>query len=236
MNKLTNASRGNASTIVDESWKGTYKLGGVCLFLTWVFFIIGFVLTIAQGPPPVAIEEILSSIGRQKLLYQTTNWVFVLSDLVPIPAMLALYLALKEIKRTHALVATAIGLLGVSMAIILRLGVHTMGILGAGYLAASSEAQRAGYVFAAELINGATDPGLYLANRLLFGWTLIISIAMLEGVFGKGAAYLGIVTGIIGIAAMIGVFVPALAMIGLFGSIGWIIWWPMIGFKLYKLG
>ena len=231
--KANDTSRENGSTIVDESWKGTYKVGGVCLFLTWIFFIIGFVLTITQGPPAVAIEEILDSIGRQKTLYQATNWVFVLSDLAPIPAMLALYLALKEIRRTHALMATAIGLLGVSMAIILRMGVHTMGILGAGYLAASSEAEQVLNVLAAELINGATFAGLSFANALIFGWALIISIAMLKGVFGKGAAYLGIVTGIIGLIANI---VPPLGMIGLIASIGWLIWWPIVGFKLYKLG
>ena len=211
-------------------------MGGVCLVLTWILFIIGFVLTIAQGSPPGTIEETLNSIAGQKMLYQAANWVFVLSDLFPIPAMLALYLALKEIKRTHALMATAIGLLGVTLAIGLRMGVHTLSTLGPRYVAASSEAQRVVYVLAAELINGATDPGLMFANRLLFGWTLIISIAMLSGVFGKGAAYLGIVTGIIGIAAIIGSFVPTLAIVGLFGSIGWIIWFPMIGFRLYKLG
>jgi hypothetical protein len=86
------------------------------------------------------------------------------------------------------------------------------------------------------LFTGATDPGLIFANRLLFGWTLIISIAMLAGVFGKGAAYLGIVTGIIGIAAIIGSLVPALSIVGLLGSLGWIIWFPVIGFRLYKLG
>ena len=186
--KATDISRENGSTIVDASWKGTYKVGGVCLFLTWIFFIIGFVLTIVQGPPAVAIEEILDSIGRQKTLYQATNWVFVLSDLAPIPAVLALYHALKEIRRTHALMATAIGLLGVSMAIILRMGVHTMGSLGAGYLAASSEAVQVMNVLAAELINGATYAGLSFANALIFGWALIIGIAMLKGIFGKGVA------------------------------------------------
>ena len=88
-------------------------------------------------------------------------------------------------------------------------------------------------VLAAELINGATFAGLSFANALIFGWALIISIAMLKGVFGKGAAYLGIVTGIIGLIANI---VPPLGMIGILASIGWIIWWPMVGFKLYKLG
>jgi hypothetical protein len=229
--------RKKMSKIVDDSWKGTYKAGGVCLVLTGIFFILGFALTIAQGPPPGTIEETLNSIARQKLLYQAANGAFVLSDLLPIPAMLALYLALKEVKKTHALMATTMGVFGVALAIGLRTGVHAMATLGSGYVAAASEAQRAAYVAAAELVTGATDPGLTLANVLIYGFTLIIGIAMRASVFGKGAAYLGIVTGGLGIVGLVGgILVPALSMVTLLAAIGWAVWFFIVGFKLYKLG
>jgi hypothetical protein len=95
-----------------------------------------------------------------------------------------------------------------------------MGTLGSGYVAAASEAQRAADVAAAELGTGATDAGLTLANVLIYGFTLLISIAMRTGVFGKGAAYL----------------VPALSMLTLLAAIGWAVWFFVVGFRLYRLG
>jgi hypothetical protein len=151
--------------------------------------------------------------------------------------MLALYLALKKAKKTHALMATIMGMLGVALAIGLRTGVHAMGTLGSGYVAAASEAQRAADVAAAELGTGATDPGLTLANVLIYGFTLLISIAMRTGVFGKGAAYLGIVTGGLGIVGLVGgILVPALSMLTLLAAIGWAVWFFVVGFRLYRLG
>lgn len=232
-----NPSGENVSMIVDKSWKGTYKVGGVCLILTGIFFAIGFILTIAQGGSPGTVEETLTNLARQTQLYQAANGAFILSDVFPIPAMLALYLALKGVKRTHALIATAMGLLGVTLAIVLRIGLHGMGTLASGYMAATNEAQRASYEVVAEFVTGATDSGLLLANLLIYGFTLTIGIAMLAGVFRKGIAYLAIVTGILGILGLVGgVLVPALTIVSLIAALGWLIWFFIAGFSLARLG
>ena len=237
MSNLTKPSRADVPTHVDKSWGGVCQVGGVCLVLTGIFFLLGFALTIAQGQPPGTIEETLTKIAGQKRLYQAANGAFVLSDLLPIPAMLALYLVLKESRRTHALIATAMGVLGVALAIGLRAGVHAMGALGSGYVAAGGEAQRAAYVAAAELVTGATDPGLTLANVLIYGFTLLISIAMRGSIFGKWPAYLGIVTGGLGLLGLVGgLLVPALSAVTLLAALGWAVWFFVVGFKLYRLG
>lgn len=237
MSNVTNITKESKSTFEERNWKGAYKVGGVCFVLTGIFFILGFALTIAQGQPPSTIEETLTNIAGQKQLYQATNGAFVLSDLLAIPGMLALYLALKESKRTYALLATAMGVLGAALAIGLRTGVHAMATLGSGYVATASEAQRAAYMATAELITGATDPGLILANVLLYGFTLTIGIAMRASVFGKGAAYLGIVTGGLGIIGLVGgILVPALSMVTLLAALGWAVWFFIVGFRLYKIG
>jgi len=64
--------------IVDDSWKGAYKFGDVCLVLKGIFFILGFLLTIIQGQPLGTIEKTLTNIAGQKLLYQAANGAFVL--------------------------------------------------------------------------------------------------------------------------------------------------------------
>ena len=120
--------------------------------------------------------------------------------------MLALYLALKGVKRTHVLISTPIGVFGIIWAVTLR------------------------------IMSQTNNPGLKIANLLLFIYTLIIGIAMLAGTFSRRSAYLAIITGIIGIVGLVGGFLmPGLEILELVAGILWSIWFIVVGFRLYKL-
>jgi hypothetical protein len=61
-----------------------------------------------------------------------------------------------------------------------------------------------------------------------------VSLVMLKGVFPKGVAYLGIVTGALGIVseALRPILGPGYIVYGLLLPI----WFLMVGWKLYRLG
>jgi len=61
-------------------------------------------------------------------------------------------------------------------------------------------------------------------------------MVMLKGVFGKRTAYVGIVTGIVGIVAGFYVFVPALVLFTLLSLLTLGAWCLMAGRRLYQLG
>ena len=64
----------------------------------------------------------------------------------------------------------------------------------------------------------------------------IIGLVMLKGTFSKVTAYLGIVTGILGIISVLGpFFFTGLGMIVIITSILTTIWVLFVGFKLLKL-
>jgi hypothetical protein len=72
------------------------------------------------------------------------------------------------------------------------------------YAATSNEAQRAGYVAAADygsaMLTSAVEI-VYSIVTLSFG-ILVIGFVMLRGVFSKVTAYLGLITGILGIGSL----------------------------------
>jgi hypothetical protein len=60
---------------------------------------------------------------------------------------------------------------------------------------------------------------------------------MLKGIFSKTTAYLGLVTGSLGIAAVAGpVFVSALSVTIIFASVMTTVWVLFVGYGLYRLG
>jgi hypothetical protein len=105
--------------------------------------------------------------------------------------------------------------------------------------AAANDAQRAAVVAAAHY------PSLMLESSLLGVYIILVpglgilltGLVMLRGIFSKSTAYLGIVTGILGIISVIGpVFVSALGVTVIFASALTTLWVLSAGYRLYRLG
>jgi hypothetical protein len=99
--------------------------------------------------------------------------------------------------------------------------------------AATSEAQRISLASAAEALVAVSNT-VNAAGILTALGILVISVPMLKGLFSRGAAYLGIATGALGIVSetfrdvigagyyIYGLLLPA--------------WFIAVGWKLYRLG
>lgn len=59
---------------------------------------------------------------------------------------------------------------------------------------------------------------------------------MSNGVFSKGVAYLGIVTGVVVLGALIPVYALGMVIFATIALILLAIWLVVVGYKLYKLG
>jgi hypothetical protein len=116
---------------------------------------------------------------------------------------------------------------------------ETLITLSGQYAAAANDAQKAAAVRA------AIYPSAVLESRLLFvynSFTLAVGIlmtgfVMLKGIFNRSTAYLGLVTGILGIISVVGpFFVSALSQAIIAASILTTIWFLFVGYRLYGLG
>jgi len=228
----------NLKNIVpDPSWRGFYKVGGVCamLYVALALFAPFFLYVNHTALSRMATgSEILDLIRSNGTVWWTNLQTLVLgSSFFAILAFLALFIALKHVDKVNALIGSTIAIVIHILFIAYYPVMLALGFLSKAHGTAEST-QRASFETAAEAllaINNAFNP-LYeavFATSIFF-----LSLAMLKGVFDKKLALLGMVTAA---SAFIALMLWPLIGIGYFWW--WLlftVWFFLIGIKLYRLG
>lgn len=238
MNTLQ-VKRSAAETVAapDPSWRGLYRVGGISAALYVVLILIPLVLLNIMPQPPISGgAATLQYIASHKPVYIIELVSFVGLSLPAMVVFLALYGALKHLNKSYAALGVLVGIASEVIALAYNSSPPSLNggllYLSDHYAAATSAAQRATFANAAEgliaVSNAVNGAGILTALAML-----IISLVMLKGVFHKGIAYLGIVTGILGIGSetfrdMIG---PGYYVYGLLLPL----WFVAVGWKLYRL-
>jgi hypothetical protein len=223
---------------VDPSWKGLYRWGGMSAMLAGVLSFIGIALAFRIGALPSGGEAVLKYLSGQTTLAYTIYGLIILGDILGVPFLLALYLALKGVNKNAMLAATGFTGLG----LVLDLGVTVISWIGLitlsqNYAAATTDAQRAAYVAVADYalaVIAVSGPIFSLVISSI--GTLIVSLVMLKGIFNKATAYLGIAASIVGLVYGISVFGPALTILFIIAILLSGIWYLLLGSRLYRLG
>jgi hypothetical protein len=226
---------------IDSTGKGLYRTGGISALLLGLGYIVTIPLYAYAGAPP-------SGDGSAWLTYlagKTTVWwvilgLSVLTDVLFVPVAFALYFALKGTNRNAMLVGTAF----VGLFVVLDLAVTwpnyaSLIALGGKYAAATSTAQRTGYAAAADYASavlGSRLEAVYSILVLSVG-ILLIGLVMRKGIFGKSTAYVGVVTGVLGIVSVAGSFFVSVSSVGIIiTSVLTTVWVLLISYRLYQLG
>jgi hypothetical protein len=235
---LVERASGETETSPDRTWRGLYQAGGISAALYIVLGIIVPVVILMTMPLPPSSGgvAILQFIASNRLGYIIEQVLFSAPSVFAMVVFLALYMALKHLNKSYAAIAALVAIVSQVLALASPVtggGALSLVYLSDQYVAATTAAQRAAFASAAEgFIALNTIVG---AGGILFAiGILIISIVMLKGVFNKGIAYLGMVTGAVGIIS------EALRnMLGIGYMVYWVlfvIWFIAIGWKLYRLG
>jgi hypothetical protein len=216
----------------DQKW--LYRAGGIAALAIGVAYIAIIALYASVGVPPEGGEARLAY-----LVGKTTAWwaivgISVLTNFLYVPVALALYFALRGIHRSAMLLGVAF----VGLFVILENAVNWTGYgaliqMSEGYAAATSESQRAIFVGAATYASAVLESplaGVWAIGTLSFAF-LVIGIVMLKGAFSKLTAYVGILTGLLGAAAVAGVGVAVIL-----NALAALVWVFLVGFRLYRLG
>jgi hypothetical protein len=220
----------------DQSWKGVFRVGGICLLVIGVVYLIGAVLSIILGPPPSSGELYLKSLAGHVILSQVNFGLFAFTDFLLLPAVLALYLALKHLAKNPLLIAA--GFLALFLVLdlaITELNSLTLVSLTQHYAAATSDAQRSAYAAAADYALATIPIATFFSYLVSSVGLLITSLVMLKGVFNRPTALLGIVASIEGIVGSFYVFFPTLAGLLVPSLITFGLWALFAGTRMYKL-
>lgn len=225
---------------IDTDWKWLYRVGGISALVLGIGYIIIIALYVPVGAPPRGAEARLMYLAGKTTLWWSILGLSVLTDFLFVPVAFSLYFALKGINKKVMLLATScVGLFVVLDLTITWTNYASLITLSSNYAAATNETERAVFVTA------AIYPSILLESNLLFVYnTLTLSVGilmtglvMLRGVFSKSTAYVGLITGILGMVAVVGPFlVTALGAAIIIASILTTIWVLFAGYRLYRLG
>jgi hypothetical protein len=224
---------------VNSSMKEIYLIGGISAIVLSMSYIIITVLYILGGVLPTGGEEWLKHIARHTLEWQAILGLSVLTDFLFIFVAWSLYIALKKINKNAIL--TGIGFLGLFVVLDLVVtwpNYASLINLSQKYAAAINDTERMTFVAAADYAFGVLSSRLFAVYAILVPaiGILIIGLVMLKGIFNKVTAYSGVVTGILGIIAVVGsFFIAALGMTAIITSVLTTVWVLLVGLKLIRL-
>ena len=214
----------------DPSWRGLYRAGGIAAALYVVLIIVPLVLLNTMPQPPLSGgAATLQYIASYKPVYIIELVSFVGLSLPAMVVFLALYGALKHLNKSYAALGALVGIASEVIALASNSSPPSLNgglvYLSDHYVAATTAAQRAAFATAAE--------GLIAVSNTVNAAGILTAISMLKGVFHKGVAYLGIVTGVLGIVseAFRDILGPGYYVYGLLLPI----WFLAVGWKLYRL-
>ena len=211
-----------------------YRLGGISALVIGTAYVATVGLYAQVGSPPSGGETSLVYFAGKTTVWRAILGLSVATDVLYIPVALSLYFALKDVNWNAMLVATAL----VALFVVLDLAVTwsnfaSLIVLSGDYAVATNDAQRAADVAAASYASAVLTSPLerVYAIVILSSGILVIGLVMLKGLFRRTTAYLGLITGVLGILSIAGLTVTII-LNALFATI----WVFFVGYRLYRLG
>jgi hypothetical protein len=221
----------------DRSWSGLYRAGGISALLFVVLIIVAIVFAFTMPPAPISGgAATLQYIAAHRLVYILEQVLWLAPSVFAMIVFLALPVALNHLNKSFAAIAALVGIASWALTLAWPAtggGAPALVYLSDQYVAATTAAQRATFAAAAEgfIAQKVVPAAMGILEPI---GILIVSLLMLKGVFSKGVAYLGIVTGVLGILSES--LRPVLGIGYIVYGLLLPIWFLVIGWKLYRLG
>lgn len=226
---------------VESDERRWYQAGGLSAMMFGLAYLVIIALYVPLGAKPNGAEAWLSSKAGNAPAWWAILGLSVLTDFLLVPITLALYFTLRGINRSAMLAATAfVGLFVILDLALTWTNYAALITLGSHYAAATNDVQRALFVTAASYPSTVVDSNLlFIYNSLTLAVGILMTgLVMRRSSFGKTAAYVGVLTGALGIVAVASSFfassVSTIAII--LTSVLTTAWYLLIGYWLYKLG
>ena len=192
------------SEIADNRWQGLYKLGGVTALIIAVLLIGEIVVYAVLPRPSTAIEYF--AIFRENplagLLY--FDLLGMISYLLFVPTILALYLILRRTSEAVMIVAAALFFIGIADFFATNTA-FSMLTLSSQYATAKTEIERTMTLTAGQTMVTLFNENAFLVSYVIVSaaWLMISAVMLRSDLFGRTTAYAGMIAGGTGIMAVI---------------------------------
>jgi hypothetical protein len=225
----------------DSSNRTIYRIGGTVCIILIAYSLATILLLLIIGSPPASVEDCFKMLHDNRvtgLLRLDILTIFILP--LYFPLFISLYIALKKTDNGLVTLGTIIVFSGLTL-VLATPSVFSFLDISDKFAKATSDIQKNNLIAAGESILASDmwhGSGARIGGLLLQTGALIISIVMLRtNVFNKLTAITGIVTHGLDLMHIIaGFFLPSLAAIFMaIAGILYLIWFPQIGLRLFKL-
>jgi Domain of unknown function (DUF4386) len=196
-------------------------------------------LYVAAGLVPTDLEARLAYHAANEPAWWAIVWLSVFTDLLYLPVAAALYVALAPVNRNAMLTGAGLLVLFVILDLAITWPNYAALIsLSAEYAAATTDAQRATLLAAASYPKAILDSSLLGAYIILVPGlgVLVIGLVLLRSTFGRVVAWLGVVTGVSGVLAVLGAFIyEPLGTVAILTAVLTLLWFLLVGLRLLRL-
>ncbi|MGB7538380.1 MAG: DUF4386 family protein [Anaerolineales bacterium] len=211
--------------VVESRWKDLYRWGGISSAAGIAAIALGVVAFIIwpYSPNAVSTAEVYAQVLTDRIgALMGLDLLYLVGNLFAIPLVLAMYVALRKVNESYALIAMVLGIMGLLLLLAARPILEVV-TLADRYAAATTDAERTILLAAGEplllLFTGTSYYVSYLIGTLSL---LIYAFLMLEGkIFSKATAWVGIVTNVVAFGMFIPVVGLPLAFLSLAGLVVW---------------
>ena len=223
----------------DREW--WFRVGGLSAIAVAVLYLLIVVLYASVGGAiPSEPEEIMEFLDGHTMEWWAIIALSVLTNFLYLPVAMALYLALREVNRNAVVV-------GAGLLVLFTVLENTVSWpnfvslveLSNDYSAATSDTQQAAILGAATYASsviGSAFVSIYATFIPALG-ELIIGFVMRKSTFGKATAYVALAAGTLGIVSVVGRFImDALGQVVIIASLLAMIWFFLVGYRLYRSG
>jgi hypothetical protein len=224
------------TSVVDPRWKDLYRIAGVAAIISEFVILLGFVtyFIFPYAPGTQSTESIFQLLQSNPLggLISLDLFLFI-GNLFSIALFLALYVSLKSVNESYALIALTLGLIGVILLVPSRPLIELYTLSGL-YASTTNAAAKSQYLASADTLLILFSGINWFMNALLGALSLLISALLMvkSQVYSKATAYVGIVTSMI----TLGFWIPVIGIFLLFLSLpAMMLWYFLLARKFFQL-
>jgi hypothetical protein len=221
----------------DSSWRPLYRAGAVAAGLAVVAYVAALAAYVATGEPSGSGgAAVLEHVNAHRTTYIIRQLLWLTPSLFLMVTFLAIAISLRLRDKNLALIAGTVSVASWAVSLASPTtgdGSLAMVRLSDRYADATTDAERAPFIASAETLIALNDTQVAIGVLQTLG-ILMISLLMLKGVFSSGLAWMGVATGITGIASesLRPVLGWAYSIYGILLFL-WLIW---IALALWRLG
>lgn len=225
------------NTTTDTRWKDLYKIAGIAAVVSELVILLGIVTYFIwpYAPGKDSTESIFLLLQNDPLggLISLDLFLFI-GNLFSLFLFLALYISLRQVNESMALIALAVGLVGLVLLIPAR-PILELYNLSKAYMSATTEPEKSQLLASGATLLAQFDGIGWYMNTLLGGLSLLASsfLMLQSDLYSKATAYVGIATNLVLCLFVI----PAISIFMLFLSLpGYMIWYFLLARRFFQMG